>query len=181
MWLRRAWYRALWVAVFVLPLWVFLGRAFFGAPLGYQFLAQVVLVPLLFVAQLVATLVVFLRPSVRRDRAVSWIDVGVLTLSWLGQLAIGFFLVDSASSRPAASAFTALVGSSALDLSTALSAAGIGLTIVAGTALLGLAVWQAVRDAKASFARAVGGFDSAGAAPGWADDSDHTIRITPRA
>lgn len=186
MWLRRAYFRALWVAVFVLPLWVFLGRAFFGAPLGYQFLAQILLVPLLFVVQVVATLLVALRPSARRNRAVSPLDLGALTLLWLGQLGIGFFLVDSGSSNPAASAsaFTALAGESAVSLSTGLSAAAIGLTIVALVALVAGGIWQAVREARASIERAFDGFSSVTVAgsrePGWASDPEHTIRIAPR-
>lgn len=180
MWLRRAWYRSLWVALFALPLWILLGRAFFGAPLGYQFLAQIVLVPLLFVGQLALTLVVFLRPSARRARAVSLLDVLALSISWIGQLGIGFFLVDSSASSPAASAFTALAGASALPLSTALTAGAIVLTILAGVAALLLAIREAVQDARASFDRVAGDLGVTAQRPGWANDPEHTIRISPR-
>ncbi|GAA4665140.1 hypothetical protein [Frondihabitans cladoniiphilus] len=185
MWLRRGFYRVLWGAVLVLPLWVFLGRAFFGAPLGYQFLAQILLVPLLFVGQLVVSLILFLRPSVRRDRAVSWLDVGALTLSWLGQLGIGFFLVDSVSSARA-SAFTALVGRDALPLSTALSAAAIVLTVVMGVVLLALGVAEAIRGARAGMQKAFADLEGvSGASPAmpsvWANDPKHTIVLPPRA
>ena len=40
--LRRVLYRLLWPAVVVLPLWVLLGRAAFGVPLGAQVLGQIV-------------------------------------------------------------------------------------------------------------------------------------------
>jgi hypothetical protein len=186
MWLRRAFFSALWVASVVLPLWVFLGRAFFGAPLGYQFLAQIVLVPLLFVGQVIACGVVFLRSSVRRSRAVSGLDAGILALTWLGQLGIGFFLVDSGATTPAASAFTALAGSGQLALSTALSAASIVLTLAAGATLLVAGVWQAVQEARAGVQRAFAGLDPArsGATfgdPSFTRDPEHIIRVGPRA
>jgi hypothetical protein len=184
-------FSALGVAVFVLPLWVFFGRAFFGAPLGIQFLAQFVLVPLLFVGQLVGTLIVFFRPSVRRTRAVSWIDAGLFFLLWVGQLGIGFFLVDnSATAVRGASAFSALVGDQALGLSTGLSAASIALTIVAGAALVVFAIWQAVREARENFRRTLADMESAASrvtgqatprTPDFASDPDRVIRISPRA
>lgn len=185
MWLRRGFYHALWGAALILPLWVFLGRAFFGAPLGFQFLAQILIVPLLFIAQIITTLVLFLRASVRRQHAVSWIDVGLLSLLWVGQLGIGFFLVDSAASTPAASAFTALVGAQALDLSTVLSAAAIVLTLAAGAGVLIAGIWQALRDARLSVQRTLADLERSAAQTsdmpaGWANDPEHTIRITPR-
>jgi hypothetical protein len=186
MWLRRAFFSALWVASFLLPLWVLLGRAFFGAPLGYQFLAQIVLVPLLFVGQAIAGGVVVLRSSVRRSRAVSTLDAALLAVAWVGQLGIGFFLVDSGSTTPAASAFTALAGPATLSLSTAVSAASIVVTLAAVAGLLVAAVWQAVQEARAGVRRALDGLASAptGAmfrSPSIVSDPEHTVRITPRA
>ncbi|ARC57302.1 hypothetical protein AS850_09460 [Frondihabitans sp. 762G35] len=186
MWLRRAFFSALWVASIVLPLWVFLGRAFFGAPLGYQFLAQIVLVPLLFVGQAAAGGIVFLRSSVRRSRAVSGLDAVLLALAWVGQLGIGFFLVDSGARASTASAFTALAGSSSLAVSTALSAASIVLTVAAVGGLIVAGVWQAVQEARAGVQRALAGLDPARRSatfrePSFASDPERTIRITPRA
>lgn len=187
---RRGLYRSLWVAAFVLPLWVLLGRSFFGAPLGYQFVAQIVLVPILFVVQAVAIGFVFLRRANRARAAVSWIDAGLLALTWLGQLGIGFFFVDSATSRSAASAFSALAGDGATSLSTALSAVSIVVTIAAGAALLVGSIWQSVRDAREGFRATLAEMDrvvqggtagSSPASPGcFARDPEHTIRITPR-
>lgn len=195
MWLRRALYRALWGAAFVLPLWVFLGRVFFGAPLGSAFIAEIVLVPILFVLQVAVTLVVFLRPSVRRTRAVAPLEAAALCVLWAGQLAIGFFLVDSSSSGAQASAFTALVGPSALSLSTALAGAGVVATIAGLAGLVVAAVRQAAQDARASLDRVMERSGMAGGQPGWASapltgdaasrsgfahDPANTIRITPR-
>lgn len=202
MWLRRALYRALWGAAFVLPLWVFLGRVFFGAPLGYAFITQIVLVPILFVLQVAATLVVFLRPSVRRTRSVAPLEAAALGVLWIGQLAIGFFLVDSSAASgsdaagSAASAFTALVGPSAVSLSTALAGAGVVATLAGLAAVVIAAVRQAAQDARASLDRVMERSGMAGGQPGWASaplaghaaprsgfahDPENTIRITPRA
>lgn len=171
--LRRAFFYALWGAVVVLPLWVLLSRAFFGAPLGYQFLAQIVLVPLLFVGQIVVTLVHFLRGAARRDRALSWSATGLFALVWLGELGIGFFVVDSAPGARA-SAFTALVGTTALGLSTALSAASIIVVVAASVALLVVGFRQVTKDARRAF-------DSVLPGPKRSfPDPERTITITPR-
>ena len=186
--MRRVFYRLLWVAVFVLPLWVLLGRAFFGVPLGLQFVGQLLLVPLLFVGQAVATGVVVGRRSVRQAKAVSWADVGLLTLSWLGQLGLGFFIVDSSAESESASAFTQVAGGvSSLDLSTALFALCAVVTIAAGVGLFASALWQFVKEARARMATSLADLErvasgtgaAAGRRPGYGDDGP-VITITPR-
>ena len=73
--LRRAFYRWLVPAAFVLPLWLLVGYMVFQANawaiLWLLFLAM----PSVFVGQLIFTLLVRSRPSVRRNRAVSALDV----------------------------------------------------------------------------------------------------------
>ena len=164
--LRRVLYRLLWPAVLVLPLWVLLGRAFFGAPLGLQVLGQVVLVPLLLAGQALAAGAVTARRSVRRSRAVSWPDAGLLSLTWAAQLALGFFLVDSSGSGAPASAFTRVAGSSALDLSSALTAVAAAATIVGGLALLASSAWQFVQEARARLAASLAELDRVAAGAG---------------
>jgi len=186
--MRRVFYRLLWVAVFALPLWVLLGRAFFGVPLGLQFVGQLLLVPLLFVGQVIATGVVVGRRSVRRSRAVSWPDAGLLTLSWLGQLGLGFFIVDGSAGSTSASAFTQVAGgASSLDLSTALFALCAVVTIAAGVGLFACALWQFAREARARMASSLADLERAasgtGAAAGRVPRHDHdapVITITPR-
>lgn len=186
--MRRVFYRLLWVAVFVLPLWVLLGRAFFGVPLGLQFVGQLVLVPLLFTGQAVATGVVVGRRSVRRAKAVSWPDVGLLSLSWLGQLGLGFFIVDGSAESASASAFTRVAGGvSALDLSTALFALSAVVTIAAGVGLFACGLWQFATEARARMATSLADLERvasgagapAGRRPGYGDDGP-VITITPR-
>jgi hypothetical protein len=142
---RRVLFRLLWPLVFVLPLWVMFGRAFFGVPLGLQFVGQVLLVPLLFVGQVVAAALIVARRSVRSGRAVSWLDAGLLVLAWVAQLALGFFLVDSSSGSGAMSAFTAVTGGD-LDLSTALFALSSVVTIATVIGLVASGAWQLLRE-----------------------------------
>ncbi|KQS22595.1 hypothetical protein [Frigoribacterium sp. Leaf186] len=186
--MRRVYYRLLWVAVFALPLWVLLGRAFFGVPLGLQFVGQLLLVPLLFVGQAIATGVVVGRRSVRRTKAVSWADVGLLSLSWLGQLGLGFFIVDSSAESPSSSAFTQVAGGvSALDLSTALFALCAVVAIAAGVGLFAAGLWQFAKEARARMATSLADLERAASGTGAAagrrsglGDDDPVITITPR-
>lgn len=186
--MRRVFYRLLWVAVFALPLWVLLGRAFFGVPLGLQFVGQLLLVPLLFVGQAVATGVVVGRRSVRRTKAVSWPDVGLLALSWLGQLGLGFFIVDSSAESPSSSAFTQVAGGvSSLDLSTALFALCAVVTIGSGVGLFAAGLWQFAKEARARMATSLADLERAASGTGAAagrrsglGDDGPVITITPR-
>ncbi|QIM16489.1 MFS transporter permease [Leucobacter insecticola] len=75
MWLRRAMYLWLFPAAFVLPMWLLIGWGVFGAG-GWVFLwVLFVAIPSVFLGQLLMAFLVRSRPSVRRDRALSWPDV----------------------------------------------------------------------------------------------------------
>ncbi len=75
MWLRRAFYAWLIPAAFVLPLWLLVGWGVFNAG-GWAFLWVLFLaIPSVFIGQLVLTLLVRARGTVRAERAVSWWDV----------------------------------------------------------------------------------------------------------
>jgi hypothetical protein len=176
--IRRVLYRLLWPAVFVLPLWVLVGRAFFGVPLGLQVLGQLVLV----------AGVVTARRSVRDARAVSWLDAGLLLLTWAAQVALGFFLVDGSAASSASSAFTRAVPGGDLDLSTALFGLSAVVTVAGGLGLLAAAVWQFLAEARRRVAASLSDLDRVAAAAR-ADarvagvvrgDPDRVIRITPR-
>ena len=186
--LRRVLYRVLWPAVLVLPLWVLLGRAFFGVPLGLQFVGQVFLVPLLVVGQAVAAGLVVGRRSVREGRAVSWLDAGLLLLTWVAQLALGFFLVDGPGSGPSSSAFTAVAGADRLDLSTALYALSAVLTVASVVGLVVAGGWQFLQAARRRVAASLadlervatgGARPPAAGTPGLGGDGP-VITITPR-
>lgn len=75
MWLRRAFFAWMIPAAFVLPLWLLIGWAVTGAG-AWAFLWVLFLaIPGVFVWQLLMTLLVRARGTVRAHRAVSWWDV----------------------------------------------------------------------------------------------------------
>jgi hypothetical protein len=75
MWLRRAFYRWMFPAAVVLPLWLLVGWGIFNAG-GWAFLwVLFIAIPSVFIGQLVVTLLQRARPSARETRAASWWDV----------------------------------------------------------------------------------------------------------
>lgn len=88
--LRRLFYRWLFLAAVVLPLWLVIGWAVFGAG-GWGTLGLVITVPTTFLSVLVIALLVNARPTVRAERAVSWLDIGVLGVWQLAVIGTGFY------------------------------------------------------------------------------------------
>lgn len=75
MWVRRAFFWWLIPAAFVLPLWLLIGWIAFQAG-GWALLwVLLIAMPSVFIGQLVLTLLVRARGTVRAERAVSWWDV----------------------------------------------------------------------------------------------------------
>lgn len=92
MWLRRAFYRWLFPAAVVLPLWMLIGWGVFQAG-GWVFLwVLFVAIPSVLIGQVAMTLLVRARPSVRTSRAVSWLDVAGFTVWHLLVIAVGCFI-----------------------------------------------------------------------------------------
>lgn len=125
MWLRRAFFRWLAPAAVVLPLWLLVGWGITGAG-GWAFLWVLFLaIPSVFVGQLLLTLLVRARGTVRAERAVSWWDVLGFTV-WHGlTIALGFYV----------QAWWAPVFVAA---------------VVAGLGLFWLSLWQLLREARPS-------------------------------
>lgn len=91
MWLRQAFFRWLIPAAFLLPLWLLIGWGVFQG--GWAILwVLFIAVPSVFVGQLVLTLLTRSRPSVRAERAVSWLDVAGFTLWHALTIAVGCFI-----------------------------------------------------------------------------------------
>jgi len=123
MWVRRAFYGWLVPAAFLLPLWLLVGWAFFNAG-GWAFIwVLFIAIPSVFIGQLVLTLLVRARGTVRAERAVSWWDVLGFTVWHCLTIALGFF-------------------------NEAWWAPVMVLTIVAGLALFWLELGQLWREAK---------------------------------
>ncbi|WP_285137160.1 MFS transporter permease [Microbacterium sp. lyk4-40-TSB-66] len=89
--LRRLFLRWLFPAAFVLPLWLFVGWIVFSGGSGWALLWLFVAVPAVFVSQLLLSLVIRARTSVRETRAVSWRDLGGLGVWHLVIIALGLF------------------------------------------------------------------------------------------
>lgn len=120
--LRRGFFRWLIPAAFLLPLWLFVGWIIFGqSPWGLLWVF--VSVPIVFIGQLVLTLLVRARGTVRATRAVSWWDVAGFSAWHLLVIALGTF--DAAWWWPV-----------------------FGATVVVGLGLLWLELWQLWREAR---------------------------------
>ncbi|WP_241245839.1 MFS transporter permease [Microbacterium sp. 4R-513] len=125
MWLRRGFYSWLFPAAFLLPLWLLVGWAVFNAG-GWAFLWVLFLaIPAVFIGQLVLTLLVRARGTVRAERAVSWWDVLGFTVWHLLIISLGFF-------------------------NQAWWAPVMVVTILAGVGLFWLTLWQLWREARPS-------------------------------
>lgn len=123
MWLRRIFHRWLLPAAFLLPLWLVVGWSFSDRS-GWAFLWVILLaVPSVFLGQLVLTLLVRARGTVRAERAVSWLDVGGFALWHALVVSLGFY--DSAWWSVA-----------------------MVLAVVTGLALFWTELWQLWRQAK---------------------------------
>lgn len=91
MWVRRAFFSWLLPAAFVLPLWLLVGWGVFNAG-GWAFLwVLFVAIPSVFVGQLLLSLLVRARGTVRASRAVSWWDVAGFTVWHALTIALGFY------------------------------------------------------------------------------------------
>lgn len=78
-------------AAFVLPLWLLVGWGIFNAG-GWAFLwVLFIAIPSVFVGQLMLTLLVRARASVRETRMVSWWDVLGFTVWHALTIAVGFY------------------------------------------------------------------------------------------
>lgn len=91
MWLRRAFFRWMFPAIVVLPLWLLLGWGVFRAGGWAFFWVLFVAIPSVGIAQLVLALLVRARPSVVQSRMVSWWDVIGFGVWHLLTVLVGFF------------------------------------------------------------------------------------------
>ncbi|MDF2994052.1 MAG: permease of the major facilitator superfamily [Microbacterium sp.] len=89
--LRRVFLHWLFPAAFVLPLWLFVGWIVFAGGSGWALLWLLIAAPTVFVSQLILTVLVRTRVSVRTASAVSWRDVVSLGLWHVVIVALGFY------------------------------------------------------------------------------------------
>lgn len=122
--MRQAFFRWLVPAAFVLPLWLFVGWIIFGAN-PWALLWVLVSAPIVLVGQIILTLLVRARGTVRTDRAVSGTDAAVIGAWHALIIALGVF--DSAWWWPI-----------------------LAVTVAVGTAALWTSLWQLWREARPS-------------------------------
>lgn len=91
MWLRRAFYYAQFGAIVALPVCLLIGRGLVVDSNGWSFALLLLVSPILAAFMLVVAGFTVARKSVRRDRAVSWLDVGVLLAWYLSIVAASVF------------------------------------------------------------------------------------------
>ena len=158
MWYRRVLFKTLFAATIVLPLWLLIGRVFFGVILGWHYAIGLFLAPLLFVFLAVVTTVSWARRSVRRSGAVSKTDAMLLSGWYFAVLCYGFFVVDSVhSTEPGTSIATTAFGQGFRDASfTIADIAGGVIIIIAFTTLWVVLIEYLVETRKEAVMRLTG-------------------------
>ncbi len=131
--IRRAFFYWQFPAAVILPAWILVGWGVFAAT-GWQILGVIVGVMMLTVAMLATAGLIFARKDVRAERAVSWLDVGLLVVLQGLIVAVGFF-------TPA----TALLGT---------------LSVVAVIALFWSGVIQLIVETRRRVRSALAGFEA---------------------
>jgi uncharacterized membrane protein YphA (DoxX/SURF4 family) len=116
--IRRAFFYWQFPAAVILPAWILVGWGVFAAT-GWQILGLIVGVMFLTVAMLATAGLIFARKGVRAEKAVSWLDVVLLTVLHGLVIAVGFF-----------TPVTALLGSFTVVLLIALFWSGIVQLVV---------------------------------------------------
>lgn len=91
MWLRRAFFHWLLPAAVVLPLWLLIGWIVSDAGGWALIWVLIIAMPAVLVGQLILTLLVRARGTVRQARALSWPDVGGFALWHALTIAVGLF------------------------------------------------------------------------------------------
>ncbi len=87
--LRKVFYRWQFIAAFVLPAWLFVGWGIWGES-AWGILGLLIAAPASFLSLIVVAGVTAARATARQERAVSWIDVGIMTAWHLALIGVGF-------------------------------------------------------------------------------------------
>ena len=131
MWYRRAVFNTQFALVIALPLWLLVGRVFFGVILGWHYAIQLFLAPLLFVFLAIVATLTWARKPVRDSGAVSRLDATLLSFWYFAILCYGFFVVDSVHSwEQGKSAATVVFGQWFRDASFTIADIAGGLVII---------------------------------------------------
>jgi hypothetical protein len=125
----------------LLILWVWMGRALFGAGGWWFLIFMVSVVPVLLLALTATSVLAMVQRRPRETGRLTSAQFWTLSTVWASMLGFGFFIVDFGDSPDsAASAFTQLVGTGSLATSNSLSGIFFVLAIVSYIALLVLLI-----------------------------------------
>lgn len=91
MWLRRAFFSWLLPAAVVLPAWLLIGWVIFGSGALSLLWVLLIAMPSVLIGQLLLTMLVRARGTVRHTRAVSWADAVGFGVWHLLTIGVGFF------------------------------------------------------------------------------------------
>lgn len=158
MWYRRALFNTQFAATIVLPLWLLVGRVFFGVILGWHYAIGLFLAPLLFIFLAVVTTITWARRSARRQGAVSRTDAVLISVWYFAVLCYGFFVVDSVHSyEPGKSIATRAFGQGFRDASFTIADIAGGVIIIAAfTTLWVVLIEYLVESRQETVARLTG-------------------------
>jgi hypothetical protein len=92
--LRRIVYYLQFPMAVVLPVWVLITRGVIDNGIGWEFIAYLIVCPILFISLLVIGGLVAARKTVRVERAVSWPDTAVLIALWVALIAGGLYALQ---------------------------------------------------------------------------------------
>ncbi len=160
MWYRRAVFNIQFAATIVLPLWLLVGRVFFGVILGWHYAIQLFLAPVLFIFFAVVTTITWARKSARKSGAVSRIDAWLLSGWYLTVIAYGFFVVDSVhSTEQGASIATKLVGQQFRDASFTIADIAGGVMIILAFTTLWVVLIEYLVETRQQVVTRLTGFD----------------------
>lgn len=135
---------AQWVLAVFLPVFVFLGRGFVGAELGWMAVIGVVYGWIFIVLLLIPPIITLFDTEARRSGTVRELYAVFLALLWFGLLLAGLTIPDSGDSGHLRSALSAWTGAS-YELSSAVFNAGAGVAALAWIASVVVAVMGAIR------------------------------------
>ena len=175
MWFRRALFSVQFAATIILPLWMLIGRVFFGVILGWHYAIQLFLAPLLFVFLAVISTLSWARRRSRQTGAVSSIDAALISVLYFSVIVYGFFVVDSVHSyEQGKSVATVLFGQSWRDASFTVADIAGGVMIVAGLATFWVVLVEYLFESRPALVQSLTGLEGFGAAEIAADTSPIT-------
>ncbi len=162
MWYRRAVFTTQFAATIILPLWLLIGRVFFGVILGWHYAIQLFLAPLLFVVLALVATLTWARRHVRRTGAVSRLDAALLSSWYLAILCYGFFVVDSVhSDEVGTSVATKLFGQGFRDASFTIADVAGGVVIILGLLTFWLVLVEYLVETRPRTVKALTGLEDA--------------------